>query len=161
MAAQFAKYHENWTVEDWKRFYGQMKPKSIGWVRWKGLYLERKGEPLSDRTTSPTVKHGGGGNLMVWGCMGWNGVGKLIEVQGTWIRFNTVKFWKMELRKVLKSWRWWMASSTFSKIMIPNTCLDWLHSGFEDNNIQVLGWPFQSPDMNPLETPLGPSQVLI
>jgi len=22
---------------------------------------------------------------------------------------------------------------------------------FEDNNIQVLGWPSQSPDMNPLE----------
>jgi len=34
------------------------------------------------------------------GLYGWNGVGKLIEVQGTWIRFNTVKFWRMELRKV-------------------------------------------------------------
>src|SRR5258708_24879771 len=30
----------------------------------------------------PTVKHGGGNNLMVWGCMGWNGVGVLTEVQG-------------------------------------------------------------------------------
>jgi hypothetical protein len=39
-------------------------------------------EPLSDRTTTPTVKHGGGNNLMVWGCMGWNGVEKLTEVQG-------------------------------------------------------------------------------
>ena len=28
------------------------------------------------------VKHGGEKNLMVWGCMGWNGVGKLAEVQG-------------------------------------------------------------------------------
>ena len=33
-------------------------------------------------TTLPTVKHGGGNNLMVWGCMGWNGVGMLIEVKG-------------------------------------------------------------------------------
>ena len=37
---------------------------------------------MSDRTTSTTVKYGGGNNLMVWGCMGWNGVGKLIEVLG-------------------------------------------------------------------------------
>jgi hypothetical protein len=31
---------------------------------------------------SPTVEHGGGENLMVWVCMRWNGVEKLIEVQG-------------------------------------------------------------------------------
>ena len=31
---------------------------------------------------APTVKHGGGNNFMVWGCMGWNGMGKLIEVEG-------------------------------------------------------------------------------
>ena len=43
---------------------------------------KKKGTPLSDRTTTPTVKHGGGNNLMVWGCMGWNGVGKLTEVEG-------------------------------------------------------------------------------
>jgi len=43
---------------------------------------KKRGEPPSDRTTTPTVKHGGGNNLMVWGCMGWNGVGKLVEVEG-------------------------------------------------------------------------------
>ena len=45
------------------------------WV-WK-----RAGESLTDRTTTPTVKHGKG-NIMVWGCMGWNEVGVLIEVEG-------------------------------------------------------------------------------
>ena len=43
------------------------------WKQW--------GEPLSDCTRTPTVKHGGEKNLMVWSCMGWNGVGKLVEVQ--------------------------------------------------------------------------------
>jgi len=43
---------------------------------------KEKGEGLSDRTTTPTVKHGGDNNIMVWGCIGWNGVGKLVEVQG-------------------------------------------------------------------------------
>ena len=43
---------------------------------------KQQGEPLSDCTITPTAKHEGGNNLMVWGCMGWNGVGKLVEVQG-------------------------------------------------------------------------------
>jgi Transposase len=68
---KFAQYHENWTVKDWKRVLWSDKTKinrigSDGRVyTWK-----KKGESLSDRTTTPTVKHGGGNNLMVWGCMG-------------------------------------------------------------------------------------------
>ena len=78
---KFAKYHENWTAEDWKRVLWSDETKinrigSDGRVyTWK-----QKGEQLSDRTTTPTVKHRGGNNLIVWECMGWNGVGKLIEV---------------------------------------------------------------------------------
>ena len=49
--------------------------------RYVYVWKER-GEQLSDWTTSPTVKHEGGNNLMMWSCMGWNGVGKLVEVQG-------------------------------------------------------------------------------
>jgi hypothetical protein len=80
---QFARYYENWTVEDWKRvpWTDETKINRIG-SDGKVHIWKQRGELLSDRTTSPTVKHGGGGNLMVWGCMGWNGVGKLIEVQG-------------------------------------------------------------------------------
>src|SRR5260370_26396185 len=80
---KFARDHENWTVEDWKRvvWSDETKINRIGSdgrvVVWK-----RRGEPPSDRTTTPTIKHGGGNNLMVWGCMGWNGVGKLVEVEG-------------------------------------------------------------------------------
>jgi transposase len=68
---KFARDHENWTVEDWKRvlWSDETKINRIGSdgrvVVWK-----RRGEPPSDRTTTPTVKHGGGNNLMVWGCMG-------------------------------------------------------------------------------------------
>jgi len=49
-----------------------MRPNQQDWIRWTGLYLEEEGRPLSDRTTTPTVKHGGGNNLwyeVVWGGM--------------------------------------------------------------------------------------------
>ena len=69
---KFAQNHKNWTVEDWKRVLWSDKTKinRIGsdgkvyvWKQW--------GESISDQTTTPTVKHGGGNNLMVWGKMGW------------------------------------------------------------------------------------------
>src|SRR6266850_4829002 len=80
---KFAQYHENWTVDDWKRvlWTDETKINRIGSDR-KVYVWKQQGEPASDWTTTPTVKHGGGNNLMVWGCMGWNGVGKLVEVQG-------------------------------------------------------------------------------
>jgi hypothetical protein len=80
---KFAQYHANWTVEDWKRvlWTDETKINRIG-SDGKVYVWKQRGEPLSDWTTTPTVKHGGGNNLMVWGCMSWNGVGKLVEVQG-------------------------------------------------------------------------------
>ena len=69
-------------MEDWKRvlWLDETKINKIGSdgrvYTWK-----EKGTPLPDRITTPTVKHGRGNNLMVWGCMGWNGVGKLTEVE--------------------------------------------------------------------------------
>jgi len=45
-------------------------------------YMWKKaGEPLGEREVKGMFKFGGG-NLMVWGCMGWNGVGILAEVEG-------------------------------------------------------------------------------
>ena len=38
-------------------------------------------EGLIQREIQRTVKYGGG-NIMVWRCMGWNGVGHLAEVEG-------------------------------------------------------------------------------
>ena len=43
--------------------------------------LKRVREPLLDRITTTTIKHGGR-SIMVWGFMGWNGVGILTEVEG-------------------------------------------------------------------------------
>jgi len=80
---KFARYHENWTVDDWKRILwsDETKINRIG-SDGRAYTWKKKGEPLSDRTTTPTVKHGGGNNLMVWGCMGWNGVGVLTRGSG-------------------------------------------------------------------------------
>ncbi|KAG6327907.1 hypothetical protein ID866_11182 [Astraeus odoratus] len=78
----FALKHENWTVEDWKRVVlsGETKINRIGsdgkqWM-WKQV-----AEGLIEREVQSTVKFGGE-NIMVWGCMTWNGAEQLAEVEG-------------------------------------------------------------------------------
>ena len=63
---RFARYYENWTVEDWKRMLwsDETKINCIG-SDGKVYVWKQQGEPLSDCTTTPTVKHEGGNNLMV------------------------------------------------------------------------------------------------
>ncbi len=149
---KFARYHENWTVEDWKRILwsDETKINRIGsdgrTYTWK-----MKGEPLSDRITTPTVKHGGGNNLMVWGSMAWGGVGVLSEVQGI---MNADQYCDILDGGVVES---------FEKLEIPEEERmfqqdnDPKHTSkkatqwFEDNDIDVMVWPAQSPDLNPIE----------
>ena len=109
-----------------------------------------RGEPLSDCTTTPTVKHGGGNNLMVWDCMGWNSVGRLIEVEG-----------KMDAKQYCEILDDGLVES-FEKLDMEegeryfqqdnNPKHTWLATTwFSDNNIIVIYWPAQSPDLNPIE----------
>jgi transposase len=149
---KFAQYHENWTVEDWKRVLWSDETKinrigSDGRVyTWK-----QKGEALSDRTTTPTVKHGGGNNLMIWGCMGWNGVGKLIEVQGIMDAQQYCEILDDGLVESFEKLEVPEEERIFQQDNDPKHTSKKATQWFEDNDIQVLVWPAQSPDINPIE----------
>jgi transposase len=78
----FAISHKDWTMADWKQviWSDETKINRLGsdgkkWV-WK-----MKGERLSSRLVEGTVKFGGG-SLMLWGCMGWDGIGEAVWIQG-------------------------------------------------------------------------------
>ena len=87
---------------------------------------------------------------MVWGCMRWNGVGVLTEVQ----RFmDTEQYCKILDGRV----------ESFEQLEMPEEERtfqqdnDTKHTSkkatkwFEENNIDVMTWPAQSPDINPIE----------
>jgi hypothetical protein len=78
----FALAHQHWTVEDWNCviWSDETKINRIG-SDGKVYVWKKKGDGLTDREVNGTVKFGGG-SLMVWDCMGWNGVGMLAEVEG-------------------------------------------------------------------------------
>ena len=88
---------------------------------------------------------------MVWGCMGWNGMGMLIEVEE---KMNTDQYCEIlgdglvesfEKLEIVERKQYFQQDNdskhTFRKAS------KW----FEDDGIHVLIWPAQSPDLNPIE----------
>ena len=78
----FAYAYKDWTLEDWKKvvWSNETKINCLGsdgckWV-WK-----KAGEGLSDRLVEDTVKFGGG-SLMMWGYISWQGVGYAAKIDG-------------------------------------------------------------------------------
>ena len=111
----------------------------------KSYCRRRVGEALLERNVKKEVKHGGG-NLMVWGCISWNGPGRLHRVEG---RMNAVQYTSILSTSFL-------GSLTDRKIRPRNVIFqqdnDPKHSSkrakkwFQDENIQLLPWPASSPD---------------
>jgi len=79
---EFAERHAEWTVENWKKviWSDETKINCLGSDGRKYVWKEG-GESLSDRLVEGTVKFGGG-NLMMWGCMSWEGVGYATKIDG-------------------------------------------------------------------------------
>ena len=147
----FALKYQNWTVEDWKRIIwsDETKINRIGsdgkqWV-WKQV-----GQGLIDREVQGIVKFGGG-NIMVWGCMGWEGVGRLAEVEGKMDANQYVSILEDNLLPSLEESGFSTEDIIFQQDNDPKHTSKKATKWFEDNDINVLDWAPQSPDINPIE----------
>ena len=78
----FALKYQHWTIEDWKRviWSDETQINRIGSDGQEYIW-KRPGKGLISREVKGAVKFGGQ-SLMVWGYIGWNGVGVLSEVEG-------------------------------------------------------------------------------
>lgn len=98
----------------------------------------------------PTVK-GNNGSIMVWGAISYYGVGPLVVVDGN---LNSVQY-----TRILSTHLHTMTDShgfnddfIFQQDNAPCHKSKHTMEFFSDNNINVMEWPAQSPDMNPIET---------
>ncbi|KAK3517093.1 hypothetical protein QTP86_004153, partial [Hemibagrus guttatus] len=109
----------------------------------------KKGEAFNPKNTIPSVKHGGG-NLMFWGCFSAGGPGNLITVNGTMKKEQYIKILNNNIRqsaeKLGLGHQW-----TFQHDNDPNHTAKVVKKWIADKNINVLQWPSQSPDLNPIE----------
>ena len=147
----FALKYKEWTLEDWKRviWSDETKINRLGsdgkqWA-WKQV-----GEGLISREIQGTVKFGGG-NIMVWGCMGWEGVGQLAEVEGRMDADQYVAILEDHLLPSIEESGISEEEAIFQQDNDPKHTSKKAKKWMEDHNISLLDWPPQSPDLNPIE----------
>ncbi|KAG0418638.1 Transposable element Tcb1 transposase [Dictyocoela roeselum] len=108
-----------------------------------------KGTGLFEKNLSPTVKHGGG-SIMVWGCFSYYGVGKLVLIEGKMDSRKYVNILAENLPHSARSMG--LDEYIFQQDNDPKHTSKLTKEYFEKKNINVISWPSQSPDMNPIET---------
>ncbi len=144
----FGLKHQSWTVDDWKRvlFTDETKINKMGsdgrrWT-WK-----RKGELLKPKHVKKTVKHDD--SIMAWGCFNSTGVGDIYVLKDY---MNAQMYIRILSGHMIPS-----AKRLFNGDFILQQDNDSKHTAIivkeylKRKNIEVLDWPSQSPDINPLE----------
>ena len=147
----FAYAHKDWTIDDWKKviWSDETKINRLGsdgrkWA-WK-----KAGEGLSNRLVEGTVKFGGG-SVMMWGCMGWDGIGYATKIDGRMDGDLYLQILKDELQETMQYYGLNPPDIIFQQDNDPkHTCRkvkEWL----EEQDFRTMVWPAQSPDLNPIE----------
>ncbi|KAL0957301.1 hypothetical protein HGRIS_014897 [Hohenbuehelia grisea] len=115
------------------------------------LYCRRRvGEALLERNVKKVVKHGGG-NIQVWGCITWDGPGRLHRVEG---RMNAVQFCDILSESLLGSladYELEPRDVVFQQDNDPKHTSKLAKKWFKDHKLELLPWPASSPDMNIIE----------
>lgn len=99
--------------------------------------------------TIPTVKHGGG-SIMLWGCFSAAGTGRLVRIEG---KMNAAMYRDILDENLLQSaldlrlGRRFIFQQDNDPKHTAKITKEWLR----DNSVNVLEWPSQSPDLNPIE----------
>lgn len=148
---KFAKAHRHWTIDDWKRVIWSDETKvnrfcsdgrSWSWIR--------DGESRQPHHIKETVKHSGG-SLMIWGCMTADGPRFMCKIDGMMDQhlyravlqdelLETMRWYNLNPRKII------FQHDNDSKHR-ASSVQKWL----KEQDFDVLEWPSQSPDLNPIE----------
>ena len=149
---EFAQRHKDWTVHDWNRVIFSDETKinrfqSDGrawcWVRDEESHLQA-------RHVSQTVKHGGGA-IFVWGCMTSSGMGYMCKIEGKMKQDLYLRILQDELMDTIKLYHFNPFHVIFQHDNDPKHTAKLVKHWLSIQNFDVLIWPPQSLDINPIE----------
>ena len=88
---------------------------------------------------------------MLWGCMMWEGCGYACRIEGKMDADLYISILEDNLGASLEYYGLDDEDMIFQQDNDPKHTSKKAKTWFKDNNIQVLWWPAQSPDLNPIE----------
>lgn len=145
----FAKSHRDRDDKWWRNVLWSDESKFNRFSSDGKVYVRRPpNQENNPKYTLKTVKHGGG-NVIVWGCFSWYGVGPLFRING----IMNAEMYKHILKDVMLPY----ARSDMPLIWKfmhdndPKHTAKIIKKFIEKEKISILEWPPQSPDLNPIE----------
>lgn len=147
---QFARQHLNWTVHQWRHVvFSDETPLHLIQNRQRRYVRRQRGATLQRGMTRPTVHSGC--SRQVWGAFAADGTRVLHTIQGN---VNADGYVHILTQHLLG-------------LNLPQRRMIFMHDNatphtsrrtvrfLDENNIQLLPWPPQSPDLNPIENLWG------
>ncbi|KAG2461149.1 TCB1 transposase, partial [Polypterus senegalus] len=147
---EFAKRHlkDSQTMKNKLLWSDETKIELFG-VNTRRHFWRKPGTAHHQANTIPTVKHGGG-SIMLWGCFSAAGTGRLVRIKGkmTAAMYRDILDENL-LQSVLdlRQGQRFIFQQDNNPKHTAKISKEWL----QDNSVNVLEWPSQSPDLNPIE----------
>lgn len=148
----WAKEHKDWTKEDWERVIFSDECSVEKSKDPRGVWVFRTPSEKYHKDCIYGVTKGPGIKLMVWGCIWGRNKGPLIPIfEKSVNRWVYISVLEDSLKDVYQEVHNTLGDPVFqqdnAKIHTAKDTMAW----FEEHNIQVMKWPANSPDMNPIE----------
>ena len=147
----FAKQHQYWTINDWRRVIWSDETKINRFTSdgraWAWI---RDGESLQSHHVKQVVKHGGG-NIKIWGCMTYFGVGFMCQISQNLTKELYLEILNDELLSTINHYDLDTNNTIFQHDNDPKHTAKVVKEWLSKQSFKTLDWPAQSPDLNPIE----------
>ena len=150
----YAPKHRSWGADKWQQvLWTDESQVEIFGCRRRQFVRRRAGERYNNECLQATVKHGGG-SLQVWGCIFANGVGDLVRINGI---LNAEKYRQILIHHAIPSGRRMIGTKFILQQdndpkHTANVIKNYLQRKEEQEVLEVMVWPPQSPDLNIIES---------